>query len=112
MISTTAFLRVELVSAALLALWVVVRYPHLGPKSLRPAMALSAVVLAGLRLASFGAGLMMRLPDGAYATLFGCALPGFFATFLAAAWLMRVLAGALGGQGRGPGHRIPARSGS
>jgi hypothetical protein len=110
MISVSAFLRVELVAAAVLALWVVARYPRLGPKSLRSAMAVTAVAVAVMQLASLGVGLMIRLPDGTYAALFGCALPSFFAAFLASAWLMRVLAGALGGSGGGPGQRVPAPS--
>jgi hypothetical protein len=110
MISVVAFLHVELVVAAVLALWVVTRYPRFGPKSLRSAMAVAVAAYAVMQIASLGIGLMMRLPHGTYAALFGCALPSFFAAFLASAWLMRVLAGALGGSGGGPGHRVPARA--
>ncbi len=112
MIPTSMFLSVELVGAALLALWVVARYPGLGPKSLRSAL---VVVLAGfgvLHLSIVGQAPLMSLPHGAYVFLFGSVLPGFFTAFLATAWLMRVLAGAMGGSGGGGGHRVslPTRS--
>jgi hypothetical protein len=102
------FMSVELVAAAVLALWVVARYPRLGPKSLRSALVLVGVAFAVLELSTFGVGPLLALPHGAYLTLFGCVLPSFFAAFLAAAWLLRVLAGALGGSDGGGGHRVPA----
>jgi hypothetical protein len=108
MISLAAFLRIELIGAALLALWVVTRYPGFGPKSLRASMGAAAVAFAVIQLASVGISLMIQLPFGIYAALFGCALPSFFAAFLASAWLIRVLAAALGGSGGGGGHRVPA----
>jgi hypothetical protein len=52
---------------------------------------------------------MIRLPLGTYAVLLCCALPCFLAVVLAPAWLRRVLAGALGGSGGGPGYRVPVR---
>jgi hypothetical protein len=110
-ISVTAFLTIEMIGAAVLALWVIVRFPRLGPKSLRSALAFVAVGFLVMQLTSFGVGMLVRLPYGTYAALFGCALPCFFVVFLAAAWLMRVLAGSLGGSG-GPdsGHRVPAHA--
>jgi hypothetical protein len=107
MISAATFLSLELVAAAVLALWVIVRFPTFGPQSLRTAAVVSVFALVFLRLASVAAVLIVGLPYGAYAALFGCALPAFFAAFLAAAWLLRVLAGALGGSGGGGGHRVP-----
>jgi hypothetical protein len=108
LISVSVFLCAELVAAAVLALWVVARYPRLGPKSLRPALVVVGAVFVVLQLSSFGVTPLLGLPHGVYLTLFGYALPTFFASFLAAAWLMRVLAGALGGSGGGGGHRVPA----
>jgi hypothetical protein len=110
MITLTAFLRVELVGSALLALWVVARYPGFGPKSLRSAVGVAVIALGVMQVAPLGLGPIIRLPHGTYAALFGCVLPSFFATFLAAAWLMRVFAGQLGGSGGGGGHRVPAPS--
>jgi hypothetical protein len=107
-ISVSAFMCAELVAAAVLALWVVARYPRLGPKSVRSALAVLGAAFVVMQLSSFGVTPLLGLPHGAYLTLFGCVLPSFFAGFLAAAWLMRVLAGALGGSGGGGGHRVPA----
>jgi hypothetical protein len=98
----------ELVAAAALALWVVARYPRFGPKSMRSAFAVLGAAFVAMQLSSYGVPPVLALPHGAYLALFGCVLPSFFAGFLAAAWLMRVLAGALGGSGGGGGHRVPA----
>jgi hypothetical protein len=103
------FMSVELVAAAALALWVVARYPRRGPKSVRAALAVLGAAVVVMHHSSYGVTPLLGLPHGAYLTLFGCVLPSFFAGFLAAAWLMRVLAGALGGSGGGGGgHRVPA----
>ena len=106
-LSVSAFLCAELVAGALLALWVAVRFPSFGPKAIRPAMALVAVGMVLTRAASFGIDPLLRVPNGAYLALFGCVLPSLFAIFLAAVWLMRVLAGQFGGSGGG-GHRVPS----
>jgi hypothetical protein len=108
-IPVNVFMCAELVAAAALALWVVARYPRLGPQSVRSAVVVFGAALALMQLSSFGVGPLLGLPHGAYLTLFGCVLPSFFAGFLAAAWVLRVLAGALGGSGGGGGgHRVPA----
>ena len=78
-----------------------------GPKSLRSAVGVVGAVFLVLRFSTWGATALLGLPHGVYVTLFGCVLPNFFAGFLAAAWLLRILAGALGGSGGG-GHRVPA----
>jgi hypothetical protein len=109
MISVTVFMSALLVASAVLALWVVARYPRLGPKSIRSAFAVVGAAFGLLQLATVAVSPLLALPHGAYLALFGCALPSFFVGFLAAAWLMRVLAGALGGSGGGGGgHRVPA----
>jgi len=106
--SVDAFLCGELIAAAVLAMWVIVRFPKAGPKTLRSAV----IVLAGgfllVQFLPVGVDLTLRLPHGAYAALFGCALPCFFALFLSAGWTLRLLAEALGGSNRGGGHREPA----
>jgi hypothetical protein len=108
-ISVSVFVGAELVAGAVLALWVVARYPRFGPKSLRSALAVVGAAFVVLQLSTVGATPLLGLPHGVYVTLFGCVLPSFFAAFLAAAWLMRVLAGSLGGSGGGGGgHRAPA----
>jgi hypothetical protein len=101
------FMSTELVAGAILALWVVTRYPNFGPKSLRSAVGVVGAVFLVLRFSTWGATALLGLPHGVYVTLFGCVLPNVFAGFLAAAWLLRILAGALGGSGGG-GHRVPA----
>jgi putative effector of murein hydrolase LrgA (UPF0299 family) len=106
-IPVNTFLLFELIAASLLALWVVVRFPTLGPKSIRSGLALCIVALAVFQFVPLGVVALTHLPHGAYVALFGGALPGFFFVFLAAAWLMRSLAGALGGSGGGPGHHVP-----
>jgi hypothetical protein len=108
--SVDAFLCGELIAAAVLAMWVVVRFPKLGPKTMRSALVAIAVGLGLIQLLPLGVSLTVRLPHGAYAALFGCALPCFFGVFLAAGWTMRLLAGAFGGSGGGGGHRVPARA--
>lgn len=107
MISMSMFMSTELVAGAILALWVVTRYPNFGPKSLRSAVGVVGAVFLVLRFSTWGATALLGLPHGVYVTLFGCVLPNVFAGFLAAAWLLRILAGALGGSGGG-GHRVPA----
>ena len=101
MISVTTFLSCELLGAALLALWVVARFPAVGPRTIRTSVLVAAIALLVLRCVPFGIPMTLHLPNGAYAALLGLVLPTFFATFLAAAWLMRALAGALGGSGGG-----------
>jgi hypothetical protein len=110
MISAATFLVVEMVASAVLALWVLVRFPRLGPKSLRTALVVGLVALGGMRVSAAAASFVVRLPHGAYGVLLGCALPGFFASFLAAAWLLRVCAGMVGGSGGGPGEPVSSRS--
>ena len=110
MISAGTYLVVELVAAAVLALWVVVRFPRLGPVALRPAVLLAFAGLVVLRVASVGVGLVLALPYGVYFALLGCALPGLFAAFLSAAWLLRALASALPGSGGGPGEPVRPRA--
>jgi hypothetical protein len=109
-ISVSMFMCAELVGAAALALWVVARYPRLGPKSLRSAIVLVIAAFTVLRLSTLSQASLVGMPHGAYVLLFGSVLPSFFVAFLATAWLMRILAGAFGGSGGGGGHRVPADS--
>lgn len=101
MISVPTFLLLELLGAALLALWFVARFPGVGPRSLRSSAVVSGLALLALQGAPPAIPLLLQLPHGAYATLLGFVLPVFFAAFLAVAWLMRALASALGGSGGG-----------
>jgi len=109
-ISVSMFLRAELVAAAVMALWVAARFPAFGPKSLRSAALLFGVAFVGLEAVSAVVPLIARVPHGAYVALFGCILPVLFGAFLAAAWVLRVLAANLGGSGGGPGEPVHASS--
>ena len=112
MITVSLFLRVELVAAALLALWVAARFPGFGPKSLRSAALCVGGAFLALQSMSFVVAPVARVPHGAYLALFGCVFPTFFVAFLAAAWIIRVFAARLGGSGGGggPGELVPASS--
>ena len=91
--SVQTFVTILCLGAAVLALWIVVRLPRLGPRDLPHALlhiALSigvgAVISPGIRgLAAIG------LPGAAYVGTFAIALPALTYMFLAAAWLMRVM---------------------
>ena len=110
MITLSMFVRVELVAAALVALWVVARFPAFGPKSLRPALLFLGVAYVALEFLSPIVAPVARVPHGVYLALFGCIFPVFFGAFLAAAWMFRLLAGRLGGAGGGPGQPVRASS--
>jgi hypothetical protein len=108
-ISVRAFLCAEFTGAAVLALWTVARFPRLGPKSLRSALVGCCAAFVLLQVVPLGVGIALRFPHGEYAAIFGWLLPAMFAVFLSFAWLMRLLAGLLGGgSGGGPGERVPA----
>ena len=110
-ISVRTFLCAELTGAAVLALWTVARFPRLGPKSMRSALVGCIAGFVLLQVVPLGVGLALRFPHGEYAALFGWLLPSMFAVFLTFAWVMRLLAGMLGGgSGGGPGERVPASS--
>src|SRR5436305_13109064 len=107
-ISLTLFLHLELVSAAALALWVIARWPRLGPKSVVAAVAVVFVALVLGNFASTGVAAAVTFPGGVYAALLGFVLPVFFLIFLASGWLIRTLVGALSGGSGGTGHSIMA----
>jgi len=96
--SIQGFVMAEAVGAALLALWLVVRYPGVGPTSFRGgAIQIAASVLAGWTLAPIttmvvGSG----VPAAAFLAAFLVVLPGLIYIFLAWAWMVKVLQGALG----------------
>lgn len=106
-ISAATFLLIEIVATAVLALWLVVRFPRFGPRSTRGTLAAVVAGLVALKLGGVGAGLVAGLSHGAYLVLFGCAFPAFLGAFLAACWLLRLFAGMLGGSGGGPGEPVP-----
>jgi hypothetical protein len=109
-ITLSMFMRVELVAAALVALWAAARFPAFGPKSLWSAMLYLGVAYVALELLSLVVAPVARVPHGVYLALFGCIFPVFFGAFLTAAWMLRLFAATLGGAGRGPGQPVRASS--
>ena len=97
--SVQSFVLVEAVGAALLALWLVVRYPGSGPTSFRGALVhVGASMLVGRALAPIttlvvGSG----VPAAAVLAALLVVLPGLVYIFLAWAWIVKLLQGALGG---------------
>jgi hypothetical protein len=108
MIPLTVFLYTEMIAAAVLALWVATRWPKLGPKSIVAALAAVLVALFLGNFVSIAVAAAVKLPFGIYAALLGCILPGFFSIFLAGAWLIRSVLGAIGGSSGGTGHGVRA----
>jgi hypothetical protein len=98
-VSIATFVLVLCVGAALLALWLVVRFPDLGPSEITWALlhvALS-VVVGQLMLRSIGVVGRSFVPVGLFFAAFGIVLPSLTYTFAAAAWLIRATAGRLQG---------------
>jgi hypothetical protein len=108
MIPLSVYLYTEMIAAAVLALWVVTRWPQLGPKSIVAAFGAVLVALVLGDLASIAVSAAVALPYGIYAALLGCILPTFFSIFLAGAWLLRSLLRAIGGGSGGTGHSVKA----
>lgn len=105
-----AFLVLDVAAAAVLALWVAVRHPTLGPRSVGRAV---IAFLLGQCMPSLGLWALpgvVTLPWGKQLALLGVVLPVFFVMFLTIAWLMRACADSIGGP-RG-GHRIRTRRGA
>jgi hypothetical protein len=103
-VTVGAFLVIDLSAAAVLALWVTVRYTSLGPRSIRWA---ALAFLAGQCAPSLGLWVLpdvVPLPWGPQLALLVVVLPVFFVMFVTVAWLMRACANSIGGP-RG-GHRI------
>jgi hypothetical protein len=103
----TALISLDVMAAALLALWVLVRYPGLGPRSLVWAM---AAFVMGQFAPFLGVRILLpvlRLPHGLVLATVGVVLPVFFAWFLTVAWLFRAILAHLGGPGGG--HRVRGR---
>jgi hypothetical protein len=91
--SVQAFVTILCIGAAVLALWIAVTKPRLGPRDLRRALlhilasiAIGYAIAPGIRaIAAIG------VPGAAFVGTFGLALPALTYMFLAAAWMMRVM---------------------
>jgi len=98
--SMTTFVLFLCSGAALLALWVVARFPDFGPDDVTKALlhvALSVVVLQLLVPAIHAVG-ATGLPGAQFVVSFGIVLPGLTYVFAAAGWLIRATAGRLQGR--------------
>jgi NAD/NADP transhydrogenase beta subunit len=97
--SIESFVLFLCIGAALLAIWLVVRFPDRGPSDLTWALlhvALS-IVLGQLIVASIGALDTVGVPAARFVAAFGIVLPCLTYMFVAAAWLIRAAAGRLQG---------------
>jgi hypothetical protein len=93
-VSLSAFIAILTCGAAVLALWTTVRFPSLGPESLRGAILQVALALvAGWLLVPPGieSALALSAPTGPLLAVFVFALPSLGYVFLATLWAMRVL---------------------
>jgi hypothetical protein len=98
-VSIATFVLFLCVGAALLALWIVVRFPSLGPSDVTWAILHLAVsmVLGQLMVGSIGLVGRSGVPAARFVAAFAIVLPGLIYMFLAAAWLIRAAAGRLHG---------------
>jgi hypothetical protein len=98
-VSIATFVLVLCAGSALLALWLVVRFPELGPSDMTWALlhvALS-IVAAQLMVRSIGVVGRSGVPAARFVAAFGVVLPALTYMFVAAAWLIRAAAGRLQG---------------
>lgn len=105
-ISLSTFLNTEVCAAVVLALWALVRFPSLGPRSLPGALGVLVATLGVSHVVPSAVGVVLRLPQGLYLVLLCVTLPMLFVLFLAGGWFVRALLALRGGSG-GPGHQIP-----
>jgi hypothetical protein len=89
--SSATFLLVFAVGAAVLALWIVVCRPKLGPTSLTRAFAhVAAAMVVGATLKPLVASIAESgLPLAVFLAVFGVALPALTYMFVAGGWLIR-----------------------
>ena len=96
----TTFVPLLCTGAALLALWLVTRFPELGPDEVTKALlhvAISVVVLQLLVPAIHVVG-STGLPGAQFIVSFGIVLPGLTYVFVAAGWLIKAAGGRLQGR--------------
>jgi hypothetical protein len=91
--SANSFVIVLCISAALLAVWIVARWPTAGPKGLSPGLihVMLAVVVGAVTAPAIRAIAELGVPGAAFVGTFGVALPALTYMFLATMWLMRVM---------------------
>jgi hypothetical protein len=90
------------VGASLVALWLVVRFPGVMPRTFGTALLHLGAALVLASAATNGASLLVQsgMRNAAYVATFAIILPSLVYIFTAAAWLITVLQGALGSHRR------------
>jgi hypothetical protein len=97
-LSVYAFTHVLVVGAAALALWIMVRYGDLGPRTIVRAIAHVIVATVLLRLLlphALDSVDAIGVPAADYVKAFGIALPLFIYAFLSGGWVTRAAMGLL-----------------
>jgi hypothetical protein len=99
-VSIASFVLFLCVGAALLALWLAVRFPDLGPGDVTRALLHVAVsvLLGQLMVRAIGLTAPLGVAAGRFVAAFAIVLPGLTYIFLSAAWLIRAAAGHLQGR--------------
>ena len=95
--SMTTFVLFLCSGSALLALWLVTRFPERGPEDMTKAMlhVAASVVVLQLLVPAIHAVSATGVPGAQFLVSFGIVLPGLTYVFVAAAWLIRAAAGRL-----------------
>ena len=96
--SPAIFLLFLALGAAFIAVWVDIRFPTLGPASLRACFVHAAVAFVALEIVTVVIKPVLSAPDSFAAklvALFGVLFPALVYAFLALTWLMKPLASAL-----------------
>ena len=97
--SMTTFIVFLCTGSAILALWLVVRFPDFGPSDVTKALLHVAVSIVILQLIVPAIHVVggTGLPQAQLVVSFAIVLPGLTYVFVAAAWLIRAAAGRLHG---------------
>jgi hypothetical protein len=98
--SMTTFVLFLCSGAALIALWLVTRWPERGPDDMTKALLHVAASVVALQLLVPAIHLVgaTGVPAAQFVVSFGIVLPGLTYVFVAAAWLIRAAAGRLQGR--------------
>ena len=99
--SMTTFVLFLCSGSALLALWLVTRFPERGPNDVTKALLHvgASVVLLQLLVPAIHVVGGTGIPAAQFVVSFGIVLPGLTYVFVAAAWLIKATAGRLHGGG-------------
>jgi hypothetical protein len=98
--SMTTFVLFLCAGSAAIALWLVARFPKLGPEDVTKAVLHVAVSVVVLQLLVPAIHMVSStgVPGAQFVVSFGIVLPGLTYVFVAAGWLIRASAGRLQGR--------------